>query len=64
MTSFLADENVPPAIVEFLRQKGFDVKEARELGIPGTPDTMIMELMPPASNRSSKKSSLNTNLLI
>ena len=44
MTSFLADENVPPAIVEFLRQKGFDVKEARELGIPGTPDTMIMEL--------------------
>jgi len=44
MTSFLADENVPPAIVEFLRQKGFDVKEALELGIPGTPDTMIMEL--------------------
>ena len=44
MTSFLTDENVPPALAEFLRQKGFDVKEARRVGIPGISDTRIIEL--------------------
>jgi predicted nuclease of predicted toxin-antitoxin system len=44
MTSFLADENVPHALAEFLRQKGFDVKEARELGTPSISDRGIIEL--------------------
>jgi len=35
MISFLIDANVPPALTEFLRQKGFDVKEVREVGVPG-----------------------------
>lgn len=44
MTSFLTDENVPPALAEFLRQKGFDVKEAREEGTAGFSDSKIIEL--------------------
>jgi len=44
MTSFLTDENVPPALTEFLRQKGFDVKEACQLGTPGISDSGIIEL--------------------
>jgi len=44
MTSFLTDENIPPAVAEFLRQKGFDVKEAREVGTPGISDSRIIEL--------------------
>lgn len=44
MTSFLTDENIPPAVAEFLRQKGFDVKEAREVGTPAISDSRIIEL--------------------
>jgi predicted nuclease of predicted toxin-antitoxin system len=43
MTKFLVDENVPPA-VDFLKDKGFDVKEVRELSIPGTSNGVIMGL--------------------
>jgi predicted nuclease of predicted toxin-antitoxin system len=44
MISFLIDANVPPALTEFLRQKGFDVKEVREVGAPGISDSRIIEL--------------------
>jgi len=44
MTSFLTDENIPPALAEFLWQKGFDVKEARKVGIPGISDSRMIEL--------------------
>jgi len=33
MTKFLADENIPPAVVKFLRHKGLDVKEVLEFGM-------------------------------
>jgi predicted nuclease of predicted toxin-antitoxin system len=44
MTKFLVDENVPPAVVDFLKDKGFDVEEVRELLIPGTSNGVIMGL--------------------
>ena len=44
MTKFLADENIPPAVVEFLRNKGLDVKEIRGLRTPSPLDAAIMEL--------------------
>lgn len=36
MTKFLADENIPPAVIDFLRAKGFDVKTVQELGKSGS----------------------------
>lgn len=44
MTKFLVDENIPPAIVAFLKDKGFDVKEVHELLIHGASDISIMGL--------------------
>ena len=44
MTKFLTDENISPAIVQFLRDNGFDVKDVREIGMSGTPDPDIMNL--------------------
>jgi predicted nuclease of predicted toxin-antitoxin system len=44
MTKFLADENIPPAVVRFLRDRGFDVKEVREAGLPGASDDVILSL--------------------
>jgi len=44
MTKFLIDENIPPAVAHFLRDKGFDVKEVREAGIHGISDAEIMDL--------------------
>jgi predicted nuclease of predicted toxin-antitoxin system len=44
MSRFLIDENIPPAVARFLRNKGFDVKEVREAGIPGISDAEIMHL--------------------
>jgi len=44
MTRFLTDENIPPALAEFLRQRGFDVKEVRGIGISGISDARIIEL--------------------
>jgi predicted nuclease of predicted toxin-antitoxin system len=43
MTQFLADENIPPAVVKFLRNKGLDVKEVREFGVRSPSDAVIME---------------------
>jgi hypothetical protein len=44
MTKFLADENIPSGVVRFLQDRGFDLKEAREAGIAGAPDDVIMAL--------------------
>jgi len=35
MIKFLTDENIPPPVVAQLRQKGFDVKDLRDLGLLG-----------------------------
>ena len=44
MTKFLADENIPPPVVSFLRSKGFDVKEVRQSITTGASDASVMEL--------------------
>ncbi len=43
MTKFLADENIPPAVVKSLRNKGLDIKEVREFGVRSPSDAVIME---------------------
>lgn len=40
----LADENVSPRVVSFLREKGFDVLDVKESGMNGTSDHILMEL--------------------
>lgn len=44
MAKFLTDENIYSAIVQFLRLKGFDVKDVREIGTLGASDGAIMSL--------------------
>ena len=44
MTKFLADENIPPAIIDFLKHKGFDVKSVHEANITAATDSMIIKL--------------------
>jgi len=44
MTKFLADENIPPPVVSFLRSKGFDIKEAARSIAAGASDASVMEL--------------------
>lgn len=40
---FLTDENISPKVVSFLRQKGFDVIDAKEERWHGTEDKRLME---------------------
>lgn len=40
----LADENVAPRVVTFLRQKGIDVSDVKENGWHGTEDRILMEI--------------------
>jgi predicted nuclease of predicted toxin-antitoxin system len=44
MTSFLVDENLPPSVGCFMRDRGFDVKEVREAGMAGASDDAIKSL--------------------
>ena len=44
MIKLLADENVPPGVVGFLRDRGFDVKEVGEAGTTGASDDAVMAL--------------------
>jgi len=44
VNKFLADENVPPALIEFLRDKGFDVKDLRDSAISGSSDSLLIDL--------------------
>ena len=49
MAKLLIDENVSPAISRFLRQRGFDTKEAQEVNA-GASDESLMDL----ANRESR----------
>lgn len=44
MMKLLADENIPPAIVDFLRNKGFDVKSVHEANLLAPTDSLIIKL--------------------
>lgn len=44
MVKVLADENIFPAIVDFLRQKGLDVADVREIGFAGADDDKVFEV--------------------
>jgi hypothetical protein len=35
MINLLADENIPPSVVRFLRDRGLEVKELGEAGLAG-----------------------------
>ncbi len=39
---FLADENISTETIEFLKQRGFDIKDAYESGLQGCPDEEIV----------------------
>jgi predicted nuclease of predicted toxin-antitoxin system len=39
---FLTDENIDPELVEFLRSKGFDVIDIKELALDGSKDVDIL----------------------
>jgi len=41
---FLADENVPPKVIEFLRSKGYKVKDAREDNLQGISDNELIHM--------------------
>lgn len=40
----IADENIPPAAVRYLRESGHDVTDVKELGLVGVEDRRILEL--------------------
>ena len=44
MIKFMADENIPPALIDFLKTKGFDVKATQGSTAPGCPDSVVMGL--------------------
>lgn len=44
MIKLLADENIPPAVVRFLRERGFEVKQVTGAGSAGASDDEIMLL--------------------
>lgn len=44
MIKLLADENIPPGVVGFLRDRGFDVKEVSGAGTAGASDDQVMDL--------------------
>jgi len=44
LVKFLTDENIFPAIVYFLRQRGFDVADVREKGLAGADDDTIIAI--------------------
>jgi predicted nuclease of predicted toxin-antitoxin system len=46
LTAFalLADENIKPSLVAYLREKGFDVKSVKEENIFGSSDELLLEL--------------------
>ncbi len=44
MIRLLTDENIPPVIVKYLRDKGFDVKDIHELDLHGASDSVTLDL--------------------
>ncbi len=41
---FLTDENIPPKVVEFLRSKGYKVKDVREENLQGISDDEMINM--------------------
>jgi predicted nuclease of predicted toxin-antitoxin system len=41
---FLADENIPPALTEYLRSHGLDVRSVEEEGLRGAEDRIVYRL--------------------
>jgi predicted nuclease of predicted toxin-antitoxin system len=44
MIKLLADENIPPSVVGFLRDRGFDVKQVGGAGTAGASDDQVIGL--------------------
>jgi predicted nuclease of predicted toxin-antitoxin system len=44
MIKFLADENIPPGVNNFLTEKGFNVKAVQELVASGSADSTVIKL--------------------
>jgi len=44
MIKLPADENIPPRVVQYLRDRGFDVKEVSGAGAAGASDDHAMAL--------------------
>jgi len=44
MVKFLADENIPPALVDLIRKRGFDIEDVYKIGKSGLSDEGIMEI--------------------
>ncbi len=44
MERFLTDENVPPRVVDYLRDKGFDVRAIREFVPAGSSDSEVISI--------------------
>ena len=44
MIKVLADENIPPAVNDFLTEKGFDVKAVQEFVASGSADSTVIKL--------------------
>ena len=42
MERFLTDENIPPPVIQYLKNKGFDVRATREFVPPGSPDANVI----------------------
>ncbi|MFY7910732.1 MAG: DUF5615 family PIN-like protein [Emticicia sp.] len=40
---FFTDENIDPKLVEFLREKGFDVYDTKENNLFGSSDAFLLE---------------------
>lgn len=43
MVKFLADENIPPVLVDFIRKRGFDIEDVYKIEKSGSSDEEIME---------------------
>jgi predicted nuclease of predicted toxin-antitoxin system len=44
MIKLLADENIPPAVNSYLKEKGFDVKAVQEFAASGSSDSTVIGL--------------------
>ena len=42
--NLLTDENIPPAVVHFLRQKGFSIFDVKESGLSSSTDQALLDI--------------------
>lgn len=43
MIKFLANENISPSTVEFVKTLGYDIEAVRDVGLKGMPDQKVIE---------------------